>query len=80
MLKKQLKETATILFNILNQPLEISGASQGISFLQASMDASSQSPEHSDLRKLLWSLATHPGPTEVLIREIDLLSQELVRD
>ena len=77
MLKENLKDTAEILFNILNQPLEIPGVPENISLLQAVLNYSSQQAEHSDLSKVLRTLSDNPDPTDMLIRELDLLARDL---
>ena len=77
MLRENLKDTAEILANILDQPLEIPGIAEPLSLLQAVQNYGSQVPGESDLLKILHTLSSHPEPTEILICEIDLLAQEL---
>lgn len=77
MLRENLKDSAEILFNILNQPLDVTGAQENISLLQAVLNYGSQQPEHSDLQKVLRAFADHREPTRALIQELELLSKDL---
>ncbi len=77
MLRENLKDSAEILHNILHQPLEISGAPENISLLQAIQTYSSQQPDHSDLSKLLRTFSSNRDPLEVLIRELQLIARDL---
>jgi hypothetical protein len=78
MLKENLKDSAEILQNILHQPLEISGASENISLLQAVQTYSSQQPDHSDLSKVLRIFSSNREPLEILIRELHLIARDLI--
>ena len=77
MLRENVKDSAEILSNILNQPLEIPGLSENISFLQAVQNYPSQQPEFSDLSKILRSFTTNPEPTWALIQELRLIAKDL---
>lgn len=77
MLRENLKDSAEILSNILNQPLEIPGVSENISLLQAIQNYPSQQPEHSDLSKMLRTFASNPEPTLALIQELELIANDL---
>ncbi|MES2121856.1 MAG: hypothetical protein V4492_03645 [Chlamydiota bacterium] len=77
MLRENLKDSAEILFNILNQPLEIDGIAENISLQQAVLNYSSQQPELSDMSKVLRTFADNPEPTKILIQELDLLLKDL---
>ncbi len=78
MLRENLKDSAEILHNILHQPLEISGAPESISLLQAVQNYPSQQPDHSDLSKLLRTFSSNRDPLEVLIRELHLIAHDLI--
>ncbi len=77
MLRDNLKDSAEILFNILNQPLEIPGISERVTLLQALQSYASQQPNNSDLSKMLRTFASNPEPTETLIRELQLIAHDL---
>jgi hypothetical protein len=77
MLRENLKDSAEILQNILQQPLEISGSSENISLLQAIENYPSQQSGHSDLSKMLRAFSTNTEPVEILIRELHLIAHDL---
>ena len=77
MLRENLKDSAEILFNILNQPLEITGIRKDISLLQTALNYPMQQDRHSDLSRLLRSFCKNKESTEALIRELDILEREL---
>jgi hypothetical protein len=78
MLSENLKDSAEILSNILNQPLTIPGVSEDISFLQAVHNYVSQQPEHSDLSKMLHTFAANPELTFALLQELQLIADDLI--
>lgn len=77
MLRENLKDSAEILQNILNQPLEISGTSENISLVQAIQNYPSQQPDHSDLSKMLKAFTTKREPLKILIQELHLIASDL---
>ena len=77
MLRENVKDSAEILSNILNQPLDIPGVSDHVSLLQAIQNYSSQQPEHSDLSKMLRTFAANQEPTMTLIQELQLIVHDL---
>lgn len=77
MLRENLKDSAEILSNILNQPLEIPGIEENVSLLQAIQNLASQQPDNSDLSKMLRTFATNPEPTKALIQELELIAHDL---
>jgi len=77
MLRENLKDSAEILSNILNQPLEIPNVSENITLLQALQTFSSQQPDNSDLSKMLRTFALNPEPTAILIQELQLIVRDL---
>lgn len=77
MLRENVKDSAEILSNILNQPLEIPGVMENISLLQAIQNYPTQQPEHSDLCKMLRTFASNPEPTKALIQELELIVRDL---
>ena len=77
MLRENLKDSAEILSNILNQPLEIPNATENITLLQALQTFSSQQPDNSDLSKMLRTFASNPEPTQILIQELELIARDL---
>ena len=78
MRQEELRDTAEILSNILNQPLDVKGASQPqVSLLGAVLNYENQAPLDSDLCKILQALTKYKEPTETLIQELELLSRDL---
>jgi hypothetical protein len=77
MLRENLKDSADILSNILNQPLEISGIPENITLLQTLQNFSSQQPDKSDLSKMLRTFASNPEQTQALIQELELIARDL---
>lgn len=77
MLKENLKDSAEILQNILNQPLQIPGIEHEISLLKALEAFHAQQPENSDLSKMLRTFSSNPEPTEALIQELELIIRDL---
>jgi hypothetical protein len=77
MLRENLKDSADILSNILNQPLEISSIPENITLLQALQNFPSQQPDKSDLSKMLRTFASHPEQTQALIQELELIARDL---
>jgi hypothetical protein len=77
MLKENLKDSAEILSNILNQPLDIPGISEKVTLLQALQSYSSEQPNDSALSKMLRSFASNPEPTNSLIQELQLIAKDL---
>lgn len=77
MLRENLKDSAEILSNILNQPLEIPNSAENITLLQALQTFSTQQPDNSDLSKMLRTFASNPEPTAILIQELELIARDL---
>jgi hypothetical protein len=77
MLRENLKDSAEILSNILNQPLEIPGVPENRTLLQAVQNYSTQQSEHSDLSKMLHTFAANREPTALLIQELTLIARDL---
>lgn len=77
MLRENIKDAAEILSYILQQPLDIPGASPGISLLTALNQYDAAHAETSDLQKILQEFVKFPGPTQTLIQELELLAQDL---
>lgn len=77
MIRENLKDTGEIIQNILTQPLSIPGARVSLSLLQAAADFDPRNPIGSDLRKILLSFLQFPEQTETLLRELELLQEDL---
>lgn len=77
MLKENLHDSAEILFNIFNQPLDIPGATVNVSLLTAALNFDSTQPENSDLKKILDEFTKYPDSTQTLIQELELLLKDL---
>lgn len=77
MLRENLQDTAEILLNIFNQPLDVPGATMNVSLLQAALNFDSAQPEESDLNRIIQEFIKHPDSTQTLIQELELLYQDL---
>ncbi len=77
MLQENLKDAAEIVENILTQPLEIPGAKQNVSLYDAARNYDPHNAAASDLRKIILSFLQYPEPTETLLRELDMLVDDL---
>lgn len=77
MLRENLKDSAEILQNIFQEPLEIPGVDGSISLFQAIQNYSSQQPDHSELSKMLRTFAVNPQPLGILIQELQLIAKDL---
>lgn len=77
MLKEDLKDAGEILENILTQPLSIPGAKADISLLEAAKNFEESQAMTSDLRKILFSFLQFPEPTTMMLRELEILAEEL---
>jgi len=77
MLRENLQDAAVIIQNILDQPLEVKGKKDGVSLYTAALNYDSQNPSESDLFLILKSFIDYPDPTQTLLRELELLSNDL---
>lgn len=77
MLEENLEDAGGIIQNILTQPLSIPGAKEDISLLEAAQHFDPAHAETSDLRKILLSFIQFPQPTKTMIRELEILCEEL---
>ena len=77
MLHENLKDAGEIIQNILNQPLSIPGAKVDVSLLEAAKNLDPQNPTTSDLRKILLNFLQFPEQTEIMLREFEILQEEL---
>lgn len=77
MLREDLKDSGEIIENILTQPLSIPGAKADISLLDAAKNYQSSEAMTSDLRKILFSFMQFPEPTAMMLREMEILAEEL---
>jgi hypothetical protein len=77
MIRENLQDAGEIIQNILTQPLSIPGAKPGLTLLQAAADFDPRNPIQSDLRKIILSFLQFPEQTETLLRELDLLKEDL---
>ncbi len=80
MLRENLQDSAEILFNILNQPLDVSGATMNVSLLNAALNFDSGEPQDSDLCKIMEEFVRYPDSAQALIQELELLYRDLEND
>ncbi len=74
--KEDLNEAAQIVNNVLEQPLNIEGATPNISLLKAALDFKPDDPS-SDLFKIIHSFIEYPENTKALLTELELLLADL---
>lgn len=77
MLRENLQDSAEILLNIFNQPLDVPGATLNVSLLQAALNFDSVQPEETDLNKIIQEFIKYPDSTQTLIQELELLYRDL---
>lgn len=78
MLHENLKDAAIIIHNILNQPLTLPDSSQDITLLSAAVSFDETGiPASSQLSQVMQAFIEYPDSTEILIRELEILSDEL---
>ncbi len=77
MLRENLQDAGEIVQNILTQPLSISGAKEDISLLETAQSFDPNNEATSDLRKILLSFLQFPEQTETMLRELEILQEEL---
>lgn len=77
MLQEDLEDAASIIDNILTQPLSVPGAKADVSLLDAAKNFESHEAMTSDLRKILLSFLQFPAQTDILLRELEIIKEEL---
>ena len=77
MLRENLKDAGQIIQNILTQPLSIPGASKDVSILTAAKRFNANDPATSDLKKVIDALRLYSSATDALLKELELLCDEL---
>lgn len=77
MLEENVQDAGEIIQNILAQPLTIPGEKKDYSLLEAAQAFTTKSALTSQLRKILISFMQFPEPTEILLRELELMKDEL---
>lgn len=76
-IEENLKVSGDIIQNVVRQPLSIPGAENDLSLLQAAQSFSTEKAHTSDLRKILQSFLQFPDPTNIMLRELELLKDAL---
>ena len=77
MLRENVKDAGEIIQNILTQPLSIPGAKEDSNLIEAAKQFDSQQAMTSDLRKIILSFLQFPEPTETMLRELEILQEDL---
>ena len=77
MIYENLEDAGDIIENILTQPLAIPGATKEVSLLQAAMELDPIHIESSSLRQILLSFLQFPEPTKMMLREMEILQNDL---
>jgi hypothetical protein len=76
-LRENLKDAGLITQTILTQPVTVPGVSDELSLLEAAQQFNPNDPENSALSKILLSFLQYPEPTQIMVRELEILSREL---
>ena len=77
MIDENLEDSGNIIENILTQPLMIPGAKADVSLLEAAQNFDPDHAGTSDLRKILLSFLQFPEPTKTMLRELEIIQEEL---
>jgi hypothetical protein len=77
MLQEDFTDAAIIVQNILNQPLSIPQTDKDITLLSAAISFNEEGIPDSYLSQIMETFLLYRGPTETLIRELELLSEDL---
>ena len=77
MINENLEDASSIIENILTQPLMIPGAKTDVSLLEAATNFDPAHTDSSDLRKILLSFLQFPEPTKTMLRELEIIQEEL---
>ncbi len=77
MLEENLKDAAIIIHNILNQPLSIPETNKDITLLSAAISFTEEGIASSHLSQIMHTFVEYPDPTGSLIRELEILSDDL---
>ncbi len=77
MLKENLKDAGEIIQNILTQPLSIPDMEETVTLLSAAQSYQINEGENSALSKAMLSLLLYPEPTQIMLRELDILYKEI---
>ena len=77
MIHEDLYEAGEIIENVLNRPLHFPDLPDDITLLSAALTFKDEDPASSVLNKVLLSFEDHPEAKEVLLRELEILEEEL---
>lgn len=79
MQRENLFDAGQIIKTILTQPLSVPGTPEDISLLSAALNFDRQDASSSDLCKVLHQFLEYPHPTESLLLELQMISEDLRR-
>ncbi len=77
MFQESFADAATIVQNILNQPLSVKETDKDVTRLSAAIAFNESGVPSSCLSQIMQTLIIYPGPTETLIKELEILSEDL---
>ena len=77
MLRESLKDASQIIQNILTQSLDVKNSSENISLLEAARSYISTKGQSEDLSLVLQALLRYRDPTQTLLNELTIISNEL---
>lgn len=76
MLRENLKDAGEIIQNILTQPLAVSD-DEMISLLNAAQNYTQKDARTSELRQLILNFLQFKEPTDMLLRELELILEDI---
>ena len=77
MLRENLKDAGEIIQTILTQPLALSENEERITLLKAAQNYNRKEAESSELRKILLNFLEYKEPTEMMLRELELIQEDI---
>ena len=77
MFQESFNDAAIIVQNILNQPLSIPRGKEDITLLSAAISFNEDGVADSQLSQIMQTFIIYPDPTDILIQELELLSDDL---
>jgi hypothetical protein len=78
-LKENLADSIQIIDNILKQPLSVPGYTEEISVFDAAKEYNETKGQSTKLKDVLAAFMRYPEPTHLMLRELELISNDLVK-
>lgn len=77
MLEEDLQDAGEIIQNILTQPLALPGEKKDINLFEAAQNYKKETALTSHLRKIFISFMQFPEPTQIMLRELEIILDDL---